>query len=98
VSRVKKEFEKSVRLFRAFSGHDPKFVDDYRITIPSVAMQVGICTGVMYKARRDGKVEEYLHEFTGRSRPMLGVSPDGSQLILLGGDYTFTDHGIVDRG
>lgn len=95
--KAQREYTAAVELFRAFSGHEPRFVDEYAMKVPTVGMQVGLVTGIMYKAKRDGVTEEYLHEFTGKSRPILAVSPDGRQILILGGDYQFTDHGIEDR-
>lgn len=95
--KAQREYTAAVELYRAFSGHEPRFVNEYAMKVPKVGMQVGLVTGIMYKAKRDGVTEEYLHEFTGRSRPILAVSPDGRQILILGGEYQFTDHGIEDR-
>ena len=41
---------------------------------------------------------QYLrHEFAPGSRPLLAVSANGKQLLLLGGRYKFDERGIVDR-
>lgn len=91
-----RNYRKAVALYKDFTGHDPKFVDDWDVTIPSTALQVGHVTGILYKTRMDGKMQEFMHEFTGKSRPILAASADGRQLLLLGGDYKFTERGIVD--
>lgn len=87
---------KAVRLFRDFHGEHPKMVDEWAITIPPVAMMIGKVTGILYKAEMDGKTQEFLHEFTGHSQPILAASADGRQLLFLGGDYKMTERGIVD--
>ncbi len=46
--------------------------------------------------RSGGKIEKYVHEFKAQDRPMLVVSPDGRQLMLIGGRFRFTERGIVD--
>jgi len=91
-----RQYKKAVSLYRDFTGENPRHIEDWDIVIPSHAMEVGKVTGIMYKARVDGKVQEFLHEFTGRSRPLLAASADGRQLLLLGGDYKMTERGIVD--
>ncbi len=91
-----RQYKKAVSLYRDFTGENPRHVDDWDVLVPNVAMEVGKVTGIMYKARVDGKVQEFLHEFTGRSRPILAASSDGRQLLLLGGDYKMTERGIVD--
>ena len=57
---------------------------------------IGECDGVLYTTVRDGKIEHYIHEFADSDKPMLAVSPNGRQLILIGGRYKFTERGIVD--
>ena len=87
---------KAVRLYTDFTGHDPKYIDEWTVDVPDTALQVGHVTGILYKTRMDGKTQEFMHEFTGKSRPILAASADGHQLFLLGGDYKFTERGIVD--
>lgn len=91
-----RQYKKAVSLYRDFTGENPRHLEDWDVIVPSHAMEVGKVTGIMYKARVDGKVQEFLHEFTGRSRPILAASSDGRQLLLLGGDYKMTERGIVD--
>jgi hypothetical protein len=38
-----------------------------------------------------------VHRFKKKSRPLLAASHDGTQLYILGGEYAFTDAGIIDR-
>lgn len=89
-------YRRAVKLFRDFHGEHPKYVDEWTVSVPTMAMQVGKVTGILYKARMDGKEQEFLHEFSGQSRPTLAASADGTQLLLLGGTYRFTERGIVD--
>ena len=91
-----RNLRKAVRLYTDFTGHDPKFIDEWTVVVPDTALQVGLITGILYKTRMDGKVQEFMHEFTGKSRPILAASADGTQLLVLGGDYKFTERGIVD--
>lgn len=51
----------------------------------------------MYETVRDGKTEHYIHKFKKHARPILGASHDGTQLVLIGGNFTFTDAGITDN-
>ncbi len=91
-----RSYKKAVSLYRDFTGENPRHLEDWDVVVPSHAMEVGKVTGIMYKARVDGQLQEFLHEFTGRSRPILAASSDGRQLLLLGGDYKMTERGIVD--
>jgi hypothetical protein len=91
-----RSYKKAVSLYRDFTGENPRHIDDWDVEIPDVAMEVGKVTGIIYKTRMDGRVQEFMHEFTGASRPILAASSDGRQLLLLGGDYKMTERGIVD--
>ena len=84
-------------LYERFSGHDPEEVG--RITVPpvpSVGVAIGEVDGILYSTIRDGRLEKYIHKFNRRDRPLFVVSPDGKQLFLIGGNYSFTERGIVD--
>lgn len=94
--RIGRAVKKAVKLYSDFTGHDPKFIDEWVLEIPAAAMQVGKITGIMYTTRMDGREQEFLHEFSGRSRPILAASADGRQLLILGGEYHFSDRGIID--
>ena len=86
----------AVDLFRRFTGMEPQHVDEYEIQIPKVGMIIGQCDGVLYTTVRDNEKLSYIHEFDGRSRPLLCSSWDGKQIFIVGGHYNFTEDGIVD--
>jgi hypothetical protein len=92
------QVRRAARLYRDFSGHDAELVDRVPAPkVPKAALVVGSCDGVLYTTKREGKVQRFIHRFTGTARPLLLVTPDGRQLLLYGGRYRFTDRGIVDR-
>jgi hypothetical protein len=91
-----RDYRKAVRLYSDFHGENPRHEEDWTVVVPGTALEVGKVTGILYKTRVDGRQQEFMHEFTGNSRPTLAASSDGRQLLLLGGDYKFTDRGIVD--
>ena len=62
-----------------------------------ICLVVGTCDGVLYTTVRDGRKEKYIHKFKADDAPLLVVSPDGRQLMLIGGRFRFTERGIVDR-
>ena len=84
-------------LFERFTGHDAEELGTVKVNpLPKVAAVIGECDGVLYTTVRDGVQEKYIHEFAKRDRPLLCVSPDGKQILLVGGRYRFTEAGIVD--
>lgn len=91
---------KAARLFEKFTGHDASANDSITITVPAlpkVAAIIGDLDFVGYTTVRDGVTESYIHKFAARDKPMLCVTPDGRQILVLGGAYRFTERGIVDK-
>lgn len=84
-------------LFADFTGHVPDRRKTVRLNVPDVALHIGPVDGIMYTTVRDGKTEHYVHEFKGRARPHLAVTPDGQQMVMIGGSFQFTERGFEDR-
>jgi hypothetical protein len=92
------EIKRAARLFERFTGHEAEEVGRVKVpAIPKVGVIVGDLDGVLYTTVRDGITERYIHEFAKRDKPMLVVSPDGKSIHVIGGRYTFTERGIVDK-
>jgi hypothetical protein len=62
-----------------------------------MALAIGEVLGIIYRTKRDGVMENYIHRFAKVSRPLLASTHDGKQLLLIGGSYNFTERGIVDK-
>lgn len=84
-------------LYENFTGHEAEELGHVDFSIPDVAVVIGEVEGIIYNTVRDGVHERYIHKFKAKSRPMFAVTPDGTQLVLLGGNYDFTERGIVDK-
>lgn len=83
-------------LFESFIGRRPR-LDEIEIPdMPEAVAVIGPCDFIGYTTVRNGKRESYIHDFAAKDRPLLCVAPDGSQILLIGGDYDFTSRGIVD--
>lgn len=88
---------KAANIYGDFTGHEPEVVEVVqKPAFPDAVAVIGECDGILYTTVRDGITESYIHKFKKKSRPLFCVSPDGKQLILLGGSYDFTERGIVD--
>lgn len=88
---------RAARLFERFTGHDAEPIAE--VTLPPHPSHVAVfgeCLAITYTTVRDGVRENYIHRFRAADRPMLAASPDGRQLLLIGGNYDFTPLGIVD--
>ncbi len=96
--RIKNQIDQAADLYERFSGHDAEEIGKVKIPpLPDVGVAIGTVDGIMYTTVRDGVTEKYIHKFHKRDQPLFVVSPDGKSLFLLGGVYTFTERGIVDR-
>lgn len=92
------QVEKAAALYERFSGHDAEFVGRVAVPkIPAVAVAIGEVDGILYSTVRDGRLEKYIHKFHKSDRPLFVVDPHGKCLYLIGGNYRFTERGIVDR-
>lgn len=87
---------KARALFKRFHNREPH--EGEIVKLAPIAGQplavVGELQGVIYKAVGDGK--RYRHLFKAKSRPVIAVTPDGSQAFILAGGYRFTSRGFVD--
>lgn len=91
------DVKRAASLFERFTGHEAEVLGVCKVPdLPRVGVVVGECDGVLYTTVRDGKVERYIHEFAKADRPQLVISPNGRQMYLIGGRFTFTERGIVD--
>ena len=92
-----RDVNQAARLYERFAGMDAEEIGRVRIPpMPKVAVCVGELDGVLYTTVRDGVIEKYIHKFKASDRPLMCVSPDGRQILILGGRYRFTERGIVD--
>jgi hypothetical protein len=95
---TRSQVNKAAQLYEDFSGHEAEEIGKIDIPVPpKVAACIGEIEGVIYNTVRDGKFERYIHKFKADSRPLFCVSPDGKQLLMIGGSYDFTERGIVDK-
>lgn len=95
-SRASKVAQAS-ELFEQFTGHDADYVDKINVDISDTYANIGYVDGIMYETVRDGEKEHYIHKFKKSTRPTFGASHDGASLALIGGNFTFTERGIVDN-
>lgn len=84
-------------LYERFTGHDAEEIGTIAVPeVSEVGVVIGDVDGILYTTVRDGVREKYIHKFRASDRPLFVVSPDGRQIHLIGGNYSFTERGIVD--
>lgn len=94
---IASDIDKAIDLVERFKGHDAEELGVFDIPdLPKTVAVIGECDGVLYTTVRDGVTEKYIHKFRAKDKPLLCVSPDGSQILFVGGRYVFTERGIVD--
>ena len=91
------QLARAVKLYRDFRGDDPREVVTVKLPpTPAAMLTVGEVTGIMYRTKREGQVDQYVHRFRKHARPTLAATPTGKHLYLLGGAYRVTEKGIED--
>lgn len=92
------DVRRAAGLYERFSGHEAEIAGKVKLPPPPrAAVAVGTLDGVLYTTVRDGVTEKYIHKFRASDKPLLCVTPDGRQILVIGGHYTFTERGIVDK-
>lgn len=88
---------KAAKLYERFSGHEAESLGKIKVKpMPAVGVAIGDVDGILYTTVRDGREEKYIHKFKAKDRPLFVVSPDGKLIMFVGGNYDFTERGIVD--
>lgn len=93
----KRQLRQAVALYESFREKKPRKVATVKVSVPAVVACMGHVEFIGYRTTHGKKLTLYKHDFAPGSRPLLCVSADGRQLMLLGGRYKWTDRGIVDR-
>lgn len=96
-SSKKERVAQAVKLYEDFSGHQADEYTPVKMPRVDVAMLIGEVEQIAYNTVRDGKKERYLHKFKASARPMLAASHDGKTLLIIEGDFEFTERGITDN-
>lgn len=94
---IQRAVGKAVALYRSFRESAPKRIGRVNFVVPKAVAVIGYVEGIDYRTTHGKTITLYHHDFAPGSRPLLAVSGDGKQLLLLGGRYEFTERGIVDR-
>lgn len=92
--------KQAANLFENFRDHSPESLDKVEQPDLSAVMVVGECDAIEYTTVRGEKkrVERYRHKFHKHAKPLLCVTGDGKTFLSVGGDFTFTERGFVDKG
>ena len=91
----RRELEQAATLYEAFTDQAPGAVRKLDVPdMPNAALAVGKVFGIMYSVDATG--ERFHHEFKSHAQPLLLVAPDGRNVYLHGGAFTFTSRGFVD--
>ncbi len=89
--------EKVANKYRRFTGHEVDLAEKVQIPpLPKVVTAIGPCDGIMYSCIRDGKFQSFIHKFAQKDAPLMCITETG-KLFLVGGNYRFTERGLMDR-
>lgn len=93
----RRQVAQAVELYESFREKRPRKLKRLNVSVPRVVACMGHVEGIDYRTTHGKKVTLYHHDFAPGSRPLLCVSADGRQLLLLGGRYEWDGRGIVDK-
>lgn len=93
----KERVQQAVKLYEDFTGHSADTYEKIKMPRVDVAMLVGEVEVIAYNTVREGKKERYMHTFKPSARPKLAASHDGKTLLIIEGDFNFTERGITDH-
>lgn len=94
---MKKAIRAAVALYQSFREKHPRRLQTIDFDVPEAVAVIGHVDEICYTTTHGKKTVSYRHEFAPGSRPLMTVSSDGGQLLLLGGRYKFNERGIMDR-
>lgn len=91
------DIRKAEKHFSNFTGLTAENLTKAPYKAPKVAMVIGRLHSVVYEATRldvvgyegENGPALYEHKFSRKNPPLLAVSPDGQQLVIVGGGYRF---------
>ena len=93
--------DEAARKLEQFTGHEPGKVIKAHVSDARQGLVIGELDLIGYRVKREGinggRMVRYGHQFKKKARPLLAVTKDGHQLLIVGGRYEFTEAGIEDR-
>lgn len=81
---------------RTHGGRAPVEALESSLSVPDVVVPIGHLYAVCYDADKGDGTYPYRHPFALTAQPLLCCDASGSQLLVVGGRYTVTPHGIED--
>lgn len=93
----RQRIDQASKLYEDFTGGQADSYEQVKMPRVDVAILVGEVEAIAYNTVRDGKPQRYLHKFDKSAQPRFAVSHDGKTLLIIDGNFTFTERGITDH-
>lgn len=89
------DIEEASELFAAFHDREPRdrSEDIVELDDGTIAICVGELIALDYCVKHGGEL--FSHRFAENDRPLLYVTFDGSEIVILKGGFRFTDKGFI---
>lgn len=91
-----RELEQAAELYRDFRERGIGQLKRRQIDWPKVSVHIGRVLAVEYETTHGEQPERYRHDFAAWARPEFNASADGRLLLILPGNFVFTERGILD--
>lgn len=94
---------KAAQLYEGFTGLEANSVEAFEIPQVKAGVLIGEVMEIAYSTvRKHGRSDRakrhyYQHKFKASARPLLATSHDGKVLMIVLGEFEFTERGITDK-
>jgi hypothetical protein len=93
---TQRELDQAAQLYRDFRERGVGQLKRRQVDWPNVSVHIGKVLRIEYETSHGDQVQRYWHDFKEFARPELNTSADGRLLLILPGNFVFTERGIVD--
>lgn len=90
------DLEQAAKLYRDFRERGVGQLKRRQVDWPRVSVEVGRVLAIVYETSHGDTPVRYEHVFKSWARPEFNVDPTGRHLLILPGNFVFTERGIVD--
>lgn len=93
---TQRELEQAAQLYHDFRERGVGQLKHRQIDWPAVSVHVGRVLAIEYETTHGDRAQRYRHDFAAWARPEFNTNPNGRLLLILPGNFVFTERGIVD--
>lgn len=93
---MQRELDQAAQLYGNFRERTVGALKRRQVDWPAVSVHIGRVLAIEYETTHGERQTLYRHDFKAWARPEFNASADGRLLLILPGNFVFTERGIVD--